>query len=777
MKAERRALRQVCWLRRANSCANSRTDALLSGYHREFRSPTFTPSMTHTLHSLAAYCGIADGFHDIWAHWHPASDDTRRTLLAAMDLPVDRLAPDAIRAQLEEAEWLHPLPPVKVVRCGEALRLELNLPRADCERGFGWRVQAEDGGEGGVILASGRFTAAHLHPLGERNIGGQDFSRRLLELPSLDLPGYHRLLLDTDGAAWTTMPLIVAPAQSYLPPAIRNGGRVWGPAVQLYGLRSHANWGIGDFGDLRRLVGITGQAGGDIVGLNPLHALFSDNPAHISPYSPSSRAALNTLYLDVEAMPEYAGCAAAREKVASPEFQARLRELRSRELVDYPAVAAAKREVIELLWQHFCSLPDDSPHVREFRRYRAEANGPLQKHALFEALQAHFRAQDERVWGWPAWPEAYRDPQSPAVAAFAAEHAAAVDYFAWLQWSAEAQLTEVAAEARRCGLAVGLYTDLAVGANPGGAEAWCWQGVFASCASTGAPPDDLARQGQDWGLHPFIPRRLRETAYAPFIEVLRENMKHAGAIRIDHAMSMQRLFWVPGGGSACHGVYVDYPFADLLAIVALESWRNECLVIGEDLGTVPDGFRERLAAACLLSYRPFIFARRHDGSFARPGEYPRQALVTASTHDLPTLTGFWAGADLDAQAQCGLFPSEEARERFVAGRAHDRWRVLELLASEGLLPESEGIDRAAPESADTALIAAIHRFLARTPSEVLVVQAEDLFGSREQANLPGTQEDLHPNWSRRIAVELEDWSADQRFQQNVAAICQERGTR
>ncbi len=343
-------------------------------------------------------------------------------------------------------------------------------------------------------------------------------------------------------------------------------------------------------------------------------------------------------------------------------------------------------------------------------------------------------------------------------------NAAAVEFFAWLQWLADEQLAALGLQSWRRGLGIGLYQDLALGVNPGGSEVWAWQDVFATGAYAGAPPDDFNLLGQDWGLPPLVPHRLREAAYAPFIAMLRANMRHCGALRIDHVMALARLFWVPAGMAATQGAYVAYPLDDLLGILALESQRNHCMVIGEDLGTVPDGFRSQLAAAGVLSYHPFLFERTADGSFKPPADYPRQALVAVSTHDLPTLRGFWNGHDLDLRNALKLLPSEEQRGNLVHG----------AFAGPRPYPDGPGARRPAARRASASTRFPCPRsrrpscspstaYLARTPAQLLVVQPEDILGLVEQVNLPGSRDDQHPNWRRRLPLDLEDWPDDDRF--------------
>lgn len=602
--------------------------------------------------------------------------------------------------------------------------------------------------------------------------------RDLLAAMHFDLSRDAAVLLDELMAAERAIPALPAEAiaqRCHLPAVLANGGRLWGLSVQLYGLRSRRNWGIGDFTDLAWLVDLVAAAGGAFIGLNPLHALFPDNPAHISPYSPSHRAFLNVLYIDVEAVPEFAACESVQCRVASAEFQARLSALRETPRVDYVGVARLKFEVLRALFDFHRAHAGAC--LAGFAVWRETQGEALERFALFEALQAHFRAQDPDCWGWPAWPVEYRDPGSTAVAAFAEDHAVEIDWHAWLQWQADEQLAAVARRTRERGMAIGLYRDLAVGAHPGGAEVWHWQSVFAignGGANTGAPPDELNLLGQDWGLPPLIPHRLRAVGYAPFIEVLHANMKHAGALRIDHVMGLMRLFWVPGDTPATEGAYVHYPFETLLGLVAHASLDHACLVIGEDLGTVPAGFRERLFAAGVLSYHPLIFERYPDGNFRLPADMPRQALVSASTHDLPTLAGFWQGVDLEIRTQLMLFPNNEVRERLITERNWDRGRLLWALERENLLPAGVGKDPEALAELTPEVITAIHAYLARSPAMLLSVQPEDVFACRDQINVPGTLEDQHPNWQRKLPVMLEAWPEMPSWQALVTVLRAER---
>ncbi len=377
------------------------------------------------------------------------------------------------------------------------------------------------------------------------------------------------------------------------------------------------------------------------------------------------------------------------------------------------------------------------------------------------------------MWGWQRWPEPYRDPAAPAVAQFRRDHLERVEFYEWLQWQCERQLHGVGARAQELGLGVGLYGDLAVSIDRGGAEAWANQDLYALAAGVGAPPDDYSPSGQNWGLPPPIPERLRTTGYAPFIATLRASMRHAGALRVDHVMGQMRLYWIPEGMPNAQGAYVHYPMHDLLGILALESQRNQCMVIGEDLGTVPDEMRHAMYEYGVLSYRLLVFERRHGGEFKAPGEYPATALVAATTHDLPTLAGFWAGRDLQMRHELGLYPNDGVYQQQVLERAQDRARLLLALQREGLLPAGASLDPAAAPELTPELMRAVHGFLARTPCKVLMTQLEDVLGVRDQVNVPGTT-DQYPNWRRKLPVALERWSADERFAALCAAIAAQR---
>ena len=728
--------------------------------------------MTTPLERLAQLNGIALAYRDIWGQEHRASPQTLLDLLRAMHVEAaDDVAIEAALAAHEAGRWRQVLPAAWVADPDVPAELPLCLPAPLAEAALTWRLEEEGG-----PVREGPCRPADLRVLERGRLSGATCAAHAWPLPAALPHGYHRLSLRHGESVLGRCLLIVAPPCCYQPSALQGERRVWGASAQLYAVRSERNWGSGDFSDLATLLELWGTRGAAVVGVNPLHANFPHNPAHASPYSPSSRLFLNTLYLDVEAIDEFRDSEAARGLVHGAPFQARLQQLRAAERVDYAGVAGLKRQVLELLHAHFCAhhLAQHTGRAQAFRAFCEARGEALQRHALFEALQERFHAEDPGVWGWPVWPPAFRAPDAPEVQRFAAEHAGRVGFYAWLQWQAELQLEAVGRRSMALGLGVGLYQDLAVSVDRAGAEAWAAQHLYAIGASVGAPPDEFNLKGQDWGLPPLIPQRLAEAGYAPFIDTLRVNMRHAGALRIDHVMALMRLYWVPGGANAAAGAYVHYPFDELLAILRLESQRNRCAVIGEDLGTVPPEVRDKLASSGVLSYRLLYFERDAEGGFLPPAHYPRQALVAASTHDLPTLAGWWEGRDVALRAALGLFPRPELRQQQVRERAGDRARLLLALDSEGLLPPGASVNPASLPEMTPALAQALHAYLARTPSKMVLVQLEDVLGVHEQINQPGTV-DAYPNWQRRLPLALERWAGDERFLDIARVFERERG--
>ncbi|AAZ97127.1 Alpha amylase, catalytic subdomain [Thiobacillus denitrificans ATCC 25259] len=730
--------------------------------------------MSTLLDQACERCGILPEYYDIWGGAHPTSEAAKRALLEAMGVPAASDA-DLARSldELERREWSRALPPVVVVREPERpYRVPLVVAEADLGAGRRWKLRQESGGE-----IAGEFSPAALEEVARVTFDGVAYTRRTLVLAIEPGLGYHRFVVERadGGGEACEMSFIVAPPACYQPPAIHGDGRAWGIAAQLYGVRSERNWGIGDFGDLRHMLEFCADSGAGSVLLNPLHAMFPDAPEHASPYSPSNRAYFNTLYLDVEEITDFGECEAVRAVVHAPHFQARLRALRAADQVDYRGVADAKAEVLRELYAHFRAehLARESARGREFRAFQAAHGNSLRSQALFEALQTHFRNEDGAVWGWPVWPEAYRTREAPEVSAFGEANLEQVEYFEYLQWQASLQLRAAGTRSWELGLGVGVMLDLAIGVAEGGAATWMCRDLYAFGASAGAPPDEFNRLGQDWGLPPWIPHRLKARAYEPFIELIRANMRDSGALRLDHVMGLFRLFWVARGLPISQGAYVAYPFRDLLGILALESQRNRCLVVGEDLGTVPEEVRAVLQPMEVLSTRLLYFERQENGRLAPPGSYPANAVAAVTTHDLPTLAGYWRGLDIDLREQLRLFPDAEVRNQQVIARSEDRAQLLVALEGEQVLPPG-GVQPVAFPELTTELAVAVYTYLGRAPSKLLLLQLEDGFGVHEQPNLPGTVSPTYPCWRLKIPINLEEWRSSEPLQGIMQALRQER---
>ena len=678
------------------------------------------------LRHVAGLIGIQTRHVDALGTWHEPSEDTLAALIAAFGLPADPKQAAELLAE-EGAGTPFGLAPVQIVG-QETLDPTLILRMPPGASTADWNCRCEDGAQ-----LSGQSEGVELH------------------LPASLPLGHHQLALQARDET-VEIELIVAPASCHLPEALQPGQHNWGLTTQLYGLRSSRDWGIGDFADLRALASAAGGLGAATVGINPVHALFAAEPGHFSPYSPSSRVWLNWLYIDVTAVPGFAEESAVLSLAPQPTIAA----ARAAELVDYSAVAGLKRPVLEALFRKFRARQNDDRLRIEFGEFQLAGGAELADFAVFEALHEHFTTQGA-PFSWHSWPTVMRDPRSTEVAEFARAHAERVDFFQWLQWEADRQLAAAANAGEAAGMSLGLYRDLAVGVDPHGADAWADQELIAPGTTIGAPPDPLSRAGQNWGLAPINPLRLRRRGFAPLAAALRANMRHAGILRIDHVMGLQRLYCIPSGMPAGAGAYVSYPFDEILRLVALESRRSNCAIIGEDLGTVPDGFRERMRAANALSYRVFVFERRGDASFAPPADYPPLAAAAAATHDLATLKGFWLGHDIAWRQRLGIYPDEAAAATEIAERRRDRHLLLDALAAEGLMPRErfgEFLTDDAPVYTPE-LGEAIHIFLARSRARLVLIQLEDVIGEGEQANLPGTS-DSHPNWRRRLGVRLED---------------------
>jgi len=704
--------------------------------------------------ALAARYGIEESFRDARGEVQVTTPQARQALLAAMGATAD--TEDAAAAALEgfeRDEWRHPLPVVHVALEASPLSVPITYPAGTGE--VAWRLILESGEE---KLGAARFDSLQL--LGRGAIDGESYEQRSLLLATEIPCGYHRLTL-TPGAAAST--LIVTPGRCWLPPDIDQGKRVWGVAAQLYLLKSENNWGIGDFADLRQLAGMLAGSGAQAIGLNPLHAMFVDAPQHASPYSPASRLLLNVLNIDVMEVARASSCAEAMNAIESHEFQRELRSSRESPMVDYTRVARLKIPILKIIFKSWNGARE-SPEWQQIEAFRRSMDQSFERGCLFLALREHFAAQTPAAADWRKWPADFQDPDAAAVKQFAQDHPESVAFQVWLQFLADSQLRESAAATRP--MSIGLYRDLAVGADPSGAETWSNQQAVVTRAQVGAPPDIYNPTGQMWGLPPFHPTALKQEGYRSFINLLRANMRHAGGLRIDHVMALQQLYWVPDGCTAAQGAYVRYPLEDLIGILALESHRNRCLVVGEDLGTVPAGFRERMTEARILSYRVLFFEKDEHG-FVPPARYPRLSLAVAGSHDLPTLRAWMMASDLELKNRLKLFPNAKLRKDAQQARASDREELLAAFEELGFTADRT---MEMNQFADTA-----HSFLASTASAITMVQIDDITEETAPVNVPTTSTE-HPNWRRRLSMSLEEIAADARFHALTRALNVARAT-
>jgi len=667
---------------------------------------------------LARAAGIAVAWTDHTGKRHRVSVGALRRILAALGLPCAdasalRASQEAIRAAGDKAAA-----PLVTATVGEAIPIASagKAPRSAL------RLTYEDGTRADVRA--------------RQSCEGQWL------LPPIAMPGYHRVEIGE-----RVLDVAVAPASCHTIEGRAPGARAWGLAVQLYSLRRGGDGGIGDTTAVRELARAAARHGADAIALSPAHALFAADPGRYRPYSPSSRLFLNPLHADPARV---VGAQALARAIDASGLGAERGRFETAPLIDWPAAAGAKLALLRRLFDDF--MGDHGSERtdalgRDFAAFRAAGGEMLRLHARFEALHAERLAADGTAHSWRGWPAALRDPASAAVEEFAARHAREILFHTFLQWIADRSFAAAQDDARGAGMRIGLVGDLAVGMDSGGSHAWSRQPDILVGLEVGAPPDLFNPLGQNWGLTAFSPRALVAGRFAPFIATLRAGMRNAGGLRIDHVMALTRLWLVPEGAPPGEGAYLSYPLDDLLRLVALESQRHQAIVIGEDLGTVPAGFRERLARTGIAGMRVLWFERERQ-RFRPPDVWPNNAVAMTTTHDLPTVAGWWRGADIDTRDQLGVLGEPAARARRT--RKQDRARLWQAFGDAGVTTGA----RPGTGNPGRALDAALG-FVAGTPARLALVPLEDALGLVEQPNVPGTI-DQHPNWRRRIAPAATD---------------------
>ena len=702
------------------------------------------------LQQLVEMRGIETQYVDAWGKPATIAESSKAKLLNT--LGYDTSSDEKIQSQITQdikSVWLSPLNPVQVVRNTQEINLAVRLPIELVNDDHTLTVTCENGD-----VLTHQFTPVDQEMTTMAHIDDVEFHEYVVTLP-LDLPlGYHDVALSADDDEFARSRLIVAPEACYTPNEIKEGKKIWGLSVQLYCVRSEKNWGIGDFSDLALLIEKAAGVGADFIGLNPIHALYPANPNACSPYGPSSRRWLNYLYIDVTAIDGYDD-ASVQAIVSSDEFKATLEHARNVEHVDYEAVAHVKLAALKAVFDVYDAkyLRKSTKQNKAFKAFVEAGGESLDMLAVYDALQSHLKAEGKDSWGWPVFPQDYKDYYNPAVAKFKSANEQDVKFYLFLQWIAAQQLELASNKATDAGMTIGLYRDLAVGVSEGSAEIWGNKDLYCTGASVGAPPDILGPLGQNWGLPPMDPRKLYEQGYQPIIDLFASNMASSGSLRIDHVMALLRLWWVVKGDNAKDGGYVYYPVDDLLGILALESHRNQSLVIGEDLGTVPEEIRSKLADNGVYSYRVFFFEQAEDGGFFSPSHYPVQSMSTLTTHDMPTLIGYWHCLDLELGKEIGLYPTEEILQTLYADRHENKQAILDTLHGHGSIGDNVGHD-VNYTGMNRELNNGMQVHMAGGSSALLSLQLEDWLEMDKPVNIPGTF-DEYPNWRRKLTENIE----------------------
>ncbi len=705
---------------------------------------TDTTSPMTPIEALAERAGFEVEWKDAHKQMRRVPESTLRTLLEKLGLPCANATQIKQSMTAIDAEMTgRKLPPLITAEVDRGIA----LPVSAAKSGARYRIEME----GGEII-DGRFTS----PKGEAPL-----------LSPISEPGYHTLVINDHRTT-----LAVAPARCYtivdawqaLSDDSGDAPPLWGVAAQVYGLRRDGDGGIGDFTALASLATQTARRNGHALAISPMHAMFSAEPHKFSPYSPSSRLFLNIAHIDPAAV---LGVDAARAAIEKAGVADELKALEALDLIDWPRAMKARMAILRALFETFSQQKDSSLH-QDFAAFVDDGGRPLEDHARFEALQADQLAKHGEGH-WRNWTDELRDPRSDAVAAFAEANRHEVDFFLFTQWLAAKGLLHAQHAARDAGMAVGLVADLAVGCDSAGSHAWSYRDEMMTGVSVGAPPDLFNQAGQSWGLTTFSPRAMRTQGFSAFIDMLRCAFKCAGGIRIDHILGLRRLWLVPEGESAKDGAYLRYPLEDLLRLIALESWRYKAIVVGEGLGTVPPGFTERLQEHGLLGIRVLWFERAEEGDgFKPPREWDSGVTATTTTHDLPTVTGWWRGEDIVLRSKIGQTMARDdgrdAVEVALEERGEDRAHLWRAFQDAEIAPEDIDVPDIDHAPVDEALA-----FVAATPAPLVTYPLEDLLALLEQPNLPGSI-DEHPNWRRRMTKPVDELFLDDAFCERLLAV-------
>jgi 4-alpha-glucanotransferase len=720
------------------------------------------------INELSELCGVIPEYWDILGKKHITPVETKKAMLRAMKMKIDS-EEDVVR-EIHERKW-KPwksfIEPVHVISVNEQpIKVPVYIPIQEGEEkrlSLSWFIMSENGQRDEFLIPGETLTFSDqqwINGIRYIRIDLQDTGNRGIGYYAIYVECKHPENIFPEGTNLIkkTSRIIVTPDACFIPPALHER-RTWGLSVNLYSVRSLRNWGIGDFTDLKEILRWTADLKGGLVGINPLHALQNTRPFGISPYFPISRLYKNFIYLDIEEIPEVSESEEAQMIMKSYPFKQEIAALRKRKLIDYEKITILKKEILRHVFNLFYEKHyiQDTERAQDFKKYLSEEGNSLESFSLFLSLREHMM-KAYHAYTWQQWSGDYHVPNNPAVQEFRKLHEKDILFNSYVQWLIDGQLKEAVKLTRKLGMVVGLYNDLAIGSVGGGSDAWNYQDIIGG-AEVGAPPDDFSPNGQSWGFPPIIPERLRETGYEFFIQTIRKNMKYGGALRIDHAPGLFRLFWIPYGISPKEGAYIRCPSEELLRIIALESVRNKTMVIAEDLGTVADNTRETLKRFQMFSYKLFYFERNYpDPSFLTPEKYPDVALCAVTTHDLPTIYGYWRGQDLKMRKKLGMYTDESLWQRHMEERKRDKKLIISALKSQGIIPDNFSSEpKMTPE-----LCLAIYHYLARTHCKLLLVSLDDIIETLDQQNMPGTV-DSYPNWMQKTLLTLEELISDKRF--------------
>ncbi len=702
-----------------------------------------------SIRAAAAAHGLGDGYWDIWGAWHETPDTVRRAILTSMGIE------EGSGEGTENNPWTSLTEGTVVASNGSGrAEIEMRMPRDQAGGEAEFELHLEDGSRRDWSVRLGDYADQEQ---GEWN--GVRYVRKHVPLPA-DLPhGYHRLTARVRGSDLVSdTQLILCPDRAWLPESLERGERHAGVAVSLYGVASEKTWGCGDFTALEGIIDwAAGETGCSYIALNPLQAIHNRSPYNTSPYLPNCLFYRNFLYLDIDRIPEMEKSRWGQSLRSGERVRAEIQAVQDSALVEYERISTLKLLFLKVLYRTFVQeeLRRSTARGAAFGEWVEQEGELLDRYAIYCTLDEQMHRHDANVWTWADWPAEYQDAGSMEVAGFAGRNRRSIQFYKYAQWLVDQQAAGAQAYAKQRGLAIGLFHDLPLATDRCGFELWAHRDFYVNGCRVGAPPDGFSPKGQDWSFPPPHHEHHRRNGYRLFAESIRKSARHGGALRLDHVMRLFRLYWIPDGFEATEGAYVLDRHEDLLRVLALESVRQQVLIVGEDLGTVEPYMREGLARFGILSYRLFYFERDQQGDFLSPGEYPVQAVVSSTTHDLPTLAGFWSFRDIEQRRDLGLLIDEASYHQMLEERRGEKRKMVESLVRGGFLDEELAAGAAGSVELSGELHSAITGFLASTPSLLMTLNQEDLTKEVDQQNMPGTTHE-YPNWRRKMKYTVEE---------------------